>query len=226
MIGEHALIAHYPNRRDAGRLLAEAIRTGAPTNPVVLALPRGGVPVAFEVAKALAAPLDVLLVRKIGAPGHAEYGIGAVVDGASPQVVIDEFAARMVGAGKDYIDRTVAHELAEIERRRAIYRTGEPIALGGRTVIVVDDGIATGGTAKAALQALAKAGTARVVLAVPVAPAECIPQMRALCDQVIALSTPDPFYAVGAHYRDFTQTTDEEVIRLLAEAKRWSDIAH
>lgn len=198
----------------------------APENPVVLALPRGGVPVAFEVAKALAAPLDVLMVRKIGAPGHEEYGIGAVVDGPAPQVVIDHFAARMASADRAYIDRTVARELAEIERRRSAYCTGDPIALAGRTVVVVDDGIATGGTARAALQALGKSGASRVVLAVPVAPPDCLAPLRALCDEVITLSTPDPFYAVGAHYRDFTQTEDAEVIRLLAEARRWSADPH
>lgn len=220
------MIARYPNRRDAGRLLAEAITARTPADPVVLALPRGGVPVAYEVAKALAAPLDVLMVRKIGAPGHEEYGIGAIVDGPTPQVVIDEFTARMVGADQDYIDRTVLRELAEIKRRRAAYCTGEPVGLTGRTLIVVDDGIATGGTAKAALQALAKSGALRIVLAVPVAPAECLASLRALCDEVIVLSTPDPFYAVGAHYRDFAQTEDAEVIRLLAEAKRWSAGPH
>lgn len=193
---------------------------------MVLALPRGGVPVGFEVAKALSAPLDILLVRKIGAPGHEEYGIGAVVDGASPQVVVDEVAARLVGAGKDYIDNVLARELEEIERRRTAYGTTEPVPLKGRTAVVVDDGIATGGTAKAALQALAKSDAARVVLAVPVAPADSMEALRALCDEVICLATPSPFYAVGMHYRDFTQTADEEVISLLAEARGWSGDPH
>lgn len=193
---------------------------------MVLALPRGGVPVGFEVAKALAAPLDVLLVRKIGAPGHEEYGIGAVVDGASPQVVVDEVAARLVGAGKAYIEGVLARELDEIERRRAAYATTEPVPLKGCTAVVVDDGIATGGTAKAALQALAKSGAAKVVLAVPVAPADSMEALRALCDEVICLATPNPFYAVGVHYRDFTQTADDEVISLLEEARRWSGNPH
>lgn len=211
----------FADRREAGRELAQAVATLDLVDPVVLALPRGGVPVGFEVARALGAPLDVLMVRKIGAPGHEEYGIGALVDGASPQVVIDEDAARMVGASRDYIDMQIARQLAEIERRRALYRTGPPVALEGRTAVVVDDGIATGGTVRAALQGLGKAGAARVVLAVPVAPSDVLPEMEKLCSQVICLSSPYPFYAVGMHYRNFDQTEDDEVIRLLDEARKW-----
>ncbi|MCW1382867.1 phosphoribosyltransferase family protein [Novosphingobium sp. KCTC 2891] len=212
----------FADRRAAGRALAVAVKAAAPVDPVVLGLPRGGVPVAFEVARALVAPLDILLVRKIGAPGHEEYGIGALVDGASPQVVIDEGAARLVGADQAYIDREVTRQLAEIERRRAIYRTGAPQPLAGRTVIVVDDGIATGGTVRAALKALARVDAARVVLAVPLAPAEVLPDLRPLCDEVICLMVPEPFRAVGMHYADFTQTTDAEVIDLLAKATEWA----
>lgn len=216
--------AHYfADRRAAGRELAEAVAPLGLADPIVLALPRGGVPVGFEVAKRLKAPLDILLVRKIGAPGHEEYGIGALVDGASPQIVIDEEIARMVGATPAYIEREVARQLAEIERRRSAYRTGPTENLEGHTVIVVDDGIATGGTVKAALQGLAKSGARRIVLAVPVAPGSSIEEMRALCDDVVCLSTPEPFYAVGAHYGDFDQTSDAEVIELLAAARSWSD---
>ena len=194
----------FADRREAGRLLADVVIRLKLEAPVVLALPRGGVPVGFEVAKALEAPLDLLMVRKIGAPGHEEYGIGAVVDGASPQIVIDEQAARLVGADQAYIERVIARELDEIERRRAAYRTGPPPSLAGRTVIVVDDGIATGGTVRAALKGLAQAGPSRVVLAVPVAPREALGEVRGLCDEVIILATPEPFYAVGQHYRDFS----------------------
>lgn len=209
----------FANRRQAGEALAGVVRQLDTADSVVLALPRGGVPVGYEVARALGAPLDILLVRKIGVPGHEEYGIGALVDGASPQLVIDEAAARMVGADRDYIDRQVALQLKEIERRRAAYRTGPPIPLEGKTVIVVDDGIATGGTVRAALQALVRIGCRRIVLAVPLAPRDVLPELRKLCDQVVCLASPEPFYAVGAHYRDFTQTLDEEVVRLLAAAR-------
>jgi len=213
---------HFADRQDAGTRLAQAITPLGLVDPVVLALPRGGVPVGYEVAKALGAPLDILLVRKIGAPGHEEYGIGALVDGAAPQLVIDEDMARMVGADDAYIGRQARRELAEIERRRTAYRTGKPIALAGRIVILVDDGIATGGTVRAALMALAKADPARIVLAVPVAPREVLSDLRPLCDTIVCLSSPEPFHAVGLHYGDFTQTEDAEVIRLLTQARGWS----
>jgi putative phosphoribosyl transferase len=212
----------FANRSEAGAALAPAIKALDLVDPVVLALPRGGVPVGYEVARALQAPLDVLLVRKIGAPGHEEFGIGALVDGAAPQVVIDEAAARMVGADRAYIDREVARQLVEIERRRAAYRSGSATPLQGRTVIVVDDGIATGGTVRAALQALAKVAAHRIVLAVPVAPRDTIAELGRLCDDIVCLASPEPFYAVGAHYRDFSQTQDEEVVRLLAKAREWT----
>lgn len=213
---------YFANRREAGRRLADAIEALSLADPVILALPRGGVPVGYEIAKRLRAPLDILMVRKIGAPGHEEYGIGALVDGASPQIVIDEESARLVGADQAYIEREVARQLAEIERRRAIYRTGPPVSLAGRTVVVVDDGIATGGTVRAALQGLGKAETGKIILAVPLAPRSSLGILEPLCGEIVCLSTPDPFYAVGAHYADFDQTEDAEVISLLAAAKEWS----
>lgn len=215
----------FTDRSEAGRELADAIAALDLDDPVVLALPRGGVPIGYEVAKRLKAPLDILLVRKIGAPGHAEYGIGALVDGASPQIVIDERAARLVGASHEYIEREVARQLDEIERRRAAYRIAAPVPLKGRTLVLVDDGIATGGTVEAALKALRKSDAARIVLAVPVAPRSTLQELSKLCDEIVCLSTPEPFFAVGSHYGDFDQTTDQEVIDLLAAASEWSHTA-
>jgi putative phosphoribosyl transferase len=207
------------DRSEAGWLLAQRLMHLKPANPVVLALPRGGVPVGFEVARALGAPLDVVFVRKIGAPGQPELGLGAIVDGAHPQVVLNDELVALVRPSADYLEAEERRQLAEIERRRVLYRGGRaPIAIDGRTVIVVDDGIATGGTVKAVLRALSNSAAERIVLAVPVAPADTVAELKDLADEVVVLMTPEPFYAVGSHYRDFTQTTDEEVIDLLARA--------
>jgi putative phosphoribosyl transferase len=209
----------FADRRDAGRRLAEALRSYASEDPIVLALPRGGVPVAYEVATALDAPLDLLFVRKIGAPGHPELGLGALVDGADPQVVINASVKQMVEPPPGYIDREVRRELQEIERRRDAYVGGrEPLPLHDRTVLLIDDGVATGGTVRAALQGLRKTRVQRLVLGVPVGPADVIETLRTEADEVVCLSTPEFFYAVGLWYRDFTQTTDEEVVELLDRA--------
>jgi putative phosphoribosyl transferase len=213
----------FEDRRTAGKQLAEALRRHRHIDPVVLALPRGGVPVGFEVAAALGAPLDVLIVRKIGAPGHPELGIGAVVDGSEPHVVLNEEIIRQVRPPAAYIEQEKQRQLTEIERRRQRYAGDRPAtSVTARTAIVVDDGIATGGTVRAALRGIADSKPARLVLAVPVAPADSLAELTNDCDEIVCLATPEPFYAVGAHYRDFTQTTDDEVIRLLAEARqRW-----
>lgn len=220
--GSHEMFDRsYPfeDRRDAGQILARRLSRFAAEHPVILALPRGGVPVAFEVAKALDAVLDLLFVRKIGAPGYEELGIGAVVDGASPQLVLNEDIVRELAPTPEYIRKEMRRQLAEIERRRKVYCGDHaPVAIKGRTVIVIDDGIATGGTMKAALRGASKNDPAWLVLAVPVAPPSVLAELGPECDEVICLETYEPFGAVGAFYRDFSQTSDDEVISKLAEA--------
>ena len=215
--------APFTDRRQAGRILAKAVAELPLVNPLVLALPRGGVPVAYEVAQALGAPLDLLMVRKIGAPSNKEFGIGAVVDGSAKQIVIDQDMARAVGANQDYLETEIEAELIEIERRRSAYGLRAPIPVEGRAIVLVDDGIATGNTVKAALQALDKTGAGRVVLAVPVAPQDTLTSLRNLCDDLVCLAAPDPFYAVGAHYVEFGQTSDEEVIALLRKSRELTE---
>jgi putative phosphoribosyl transferase len=210
----------FSDRRDAGRKLAAALKSYAKESPLVLALPRGGVPVAFEVARALGAPLDLLIVRKIGAPSNPEFGIGAVVDGAEPQVVLNDVVMGMLAPKQEYVEAETKRQLAEIERRRAAYLGGrEPLSPRGKTVIVVDDGIATGGTMRAALRGVKKAGAAKIVLAVPVAPRDVLASLRPETDEIVCLNARDDFEAVGFHYANFRQTEDEEVVSLLALAR-------
>jgi putative phosphoribosyl transferase len=210
----------FQDRRDAGRQLAEALQRFAEVDPVILALPRGGVPVGFEVASVLAAPLDVVLVRKIGVPGHEELALGAVVDGANPQLVLNEEIVRLAAPKDGYIETEEKRQLAEIERQHHLYRGDKPPTdVSGRTAIVIDDGIATGATVKAALLGIARSKPRRLVLAVPVAPPDTIDDLSTACDEIVCLQSPDPFYAVGAHYVDFSPTSDDEVVRLLAQAR-------
>lgn len=206
----------FSDRREAGRKLAEAIGGTAIEQPVVLALPRGGVPVAYELARLMNAPLDVLLVRKIGAPSNKEYGIGAVVDGNPPQRVLDETMAAYSRATSEYIERETEKEIGEIARRRTSYLGDrKPIPVTGRNVILVDDGIATGNTVRAAIKALRAQKAASITLAVPVAPRDAIDRLKDEVDRIVCLATPSPFIAVGVHYADFTQVPDEEVQALL-----------
>jgi putative phosphoribosyl transferase len=210
----------FADRTQAGRLLAQKVLALKVVDPIVLALPRGGVPVAAEVANALHAPLDLLLVRKIGAPAHRELAVAAVAEGPHAQVVIDHETLRMTGATKAYVDREAKAELREIVRRRTAYlhdRAALPVE--GKTAIVVDDGIATGTTVRAALQALRRRNPARLVLAIPVASPDIVAALRVEVDDLVCLSQPSYFHAVGAHYADFHQVSDEEVIRILDEVR-------
>jgi predicted phosphoribosyltransferase/pimeloyl-ACP methyl ester carboxylesterase len=206
----------FADRRAAGRLLAEELLRFKPQHPLVLALPRGGVPIAYEVAERLDADLDLLLVRKLGAPNHPEFGIGAVIDGENPQIVLNHEITQQLSVPSGYIHNEAHRQLREIERRREEYLGGrKPIPVAGRTVIVVDDGIATGSTVRAALRAIRRKNPAKVILAVPVGAPDSVLSLQSECDEVVCLVTPDPFHAVGAHYDDFTHTSDDEVKRLL-----------
>ncbi|HET9822798.1 MAG TPA: phosphoribosyltransferase family protein [Burkholderiaceae bacterium] len=211
----------FRDRADAAARLAERLKAEHLAPPcVVLALPRGGVPIGAAVARALGAPLDLLLVRKIGAPGQRELAVGALVDGDPPELLVDERLAALTGADAGYIDAEVRAERRELERRRARYLGGRrPLPVQGATVVVVDDGIATGTTMRAVLRALRRRDPAHLVLAVPVAPPDTVRALRAEVDRVVCLVEPEPFHAIGLHYADFHQVSDEEVLAALAEAE-------
>ena len=209
----------FRDRADAGRRLAAALVAYADRKPLVLALPRGGVPVAAIVADRLQAPLDLVLVRKIGAPGQPEVALGAVVDGAHPTIVRNEDILAATGTGTAEFDAIGRRELAEIERRRVRYLGKRaPLDVAGRVVILVDDGIATGATVRAALRATRARGPAKLVLAVPVAAPDALEALRPEADATVCLSTPEDFLGVGQFYEDFRQVSDEEVVDLLSRA--------
>lgn len=209
----------FRDRRDAGRQLAAALHYLEASQPVILALPRGGVPVAYEVAQALHAPLDVFLVRKIGAPYFPELGLGAVAEGREAFCVLNEDLVRQSGVTEGYLEAEKQRQIEEMARRRALYRDGrELIDLRGRVVVVVDDGIATGGTMRVALQAIASAQPQQLLYAVPVAPRTTIAALHSIVDDGVCLYSPDDFRAVSQYYADFDQTSDEEVIALLQNA--------
>jgi predicted phosphoribosyltransferase len=216
----------FRDRTEAGRLLAAKLRkyAGRP-DVLVLALPRGGVPVAYEIARALHAPLDVFLVRKLGLPGHEELAMGAIATGGAR--VLNYDVVRSLAVPEEVIDAVTAKEMEELERRERAYRGARPVpVVRGCTVILIDDGLATGSTMRAAVAALRRLGPALIVVAVPVGARETCAELEQEADAVICARTPDPFYAVGIWYEDFSQTTDEEVHDLLETAAQGQASAH
>jgi putative phosphoribosyl transferase len=208
----------FANRRQAGKKLAAKLtRYGNRSDVLVLALPRGGVPVAFEVARALQAPLDVFLVRKLGLPGHKEFAMGAIATGGVR--VLNEEVTSRIHIPESTIDEVARREQKELERRERLYRGDQPAPnLQGRTVILIDDGLATGSTMRAAATALRQMRPAKIIVAVPVAAPETCEEFRSEVDEVVCAAMPEPFMAVGAWYEEFSDTSDEEVRDLLARA--------
>jgi predicted phosphoribosyltransferase len=208
----------FANRTEAGRLLAEELKTYASRNDVVvLGLPRGGVPVAYEVAKHLHVPLDVFIVRKLGVPGFEELAAGAIASGGVR--VLNEDVVRAIPYAAEAIEAVTAKETAELQRREQIYREGRPAPeLSGKIVILVDDGVATGATMRAAVKALRERSAAKIVMAVPVAPPDTCEELAQETDEAICLTTPPFFQAVGQYYEDFSQTSDGDVRELLTKA--------
>jgi putative phosphoribosyl transferase len=212
-------MAIFEDRRDAGRRLAAELGSYRGTDALVLALPRGGVVVGYEVATALSLPLDVFVARKLGAPGDPELAIGAVAENGGEWV--DQDAADLLGVTPEYLRQETEAQTLEMERRVRVYRRGNPLgALDGRTVLTVDDGIATGYTMLAALKGLRAANPGLLVAAVPLAAEESLWKVSRESDRVVCLATPDPFYAVGYHYVGFEQLTDEDVVRYLERARQ------
>jgi putative phosphoribosyl transferase len=207
----------FRDRVEAGQLLGRTLskRLGERSNLIVLALPRGGVPVGYEVARALGAPLDVFIVRKLGVPGHEELAMGAIASGGVR--VLNDDVLRYVPVSKKAIEAVAAREELELARRERSYRGSKPpLDVRGKTVVVVDDGLATGSTMRAAVRALRQMNAGKIIVAVPVAARETCEEFRAEVDDIVCLRTPEPFQAVGLWYEDFSQTSDEEVHELLA----------
>ncbi|WOE68897.1 phosphoribosyltransferase [Hydrogenimonas thermophila] len=208
----------FKDRVDAGKKLAEKLKELEPfENSIILALPRGGVPVAYEVAKRLNIPLDVIIVRKLGAPLNKEFAIGSLVEGNPERVILNEDVIRKLGIEKKYLDEVINKERNELHRREELYRKSQNIlsTIKNKKVILIDDGVATGYTIKAALTAIREQEPSSIIVALPVAPLDALRELDRLADQVIILETPEPFWAVGAHYEYFNQTSDTEVVKLL-----------
>ena len=208
----------FSNRADAGRQLAEKLENyGRLDNVIVLGLPRGGVPVAYEVAKRLRAPLDVFIVRKLGVPGFEELAAGAIASGGVR--VLNEDVVRAIPYATEAIEAVTAKETGELQRREQIYREGRPAPeLRHKIVILVDDGLATGATMRAAIKALRQCGAAKIVVAVPVGPPDTCDELAKEADEIVCISTPPFFQAVGQYYQDFSQTSDDDVRELLSKA--------
>jgi predicted phosphoribosyltransferase len=215
----------FPNRTEAGRLLATALKGVVGKDAIVLAIPRGGVVVGFEVAQTLNISLDVIIPRKIGAPNNPELAIGAVTEDGT--IILEDELVRYLQVSKEYIKEESERQRLAIERRLRTYRGDAPYpSLMNREVIIVDDGIATGSTVKAALASVRKRGSKIIVIAVPVAPFPVIGELKKEAERVVCLQTPEPFFAIGEFYEDFTQTDDEEVARLLKLSRQESKHRH
>lgn len=207
----------FADRVDAGRKLAKYLKRFYQGSCVVMAIPRGGIVVGYEVAKELKCPLDVVITRKVGAPGQPELAVGAVSeDGA---IFIDEEIAAILGVSKTYVEQKAEEEKKEIQRRAQIYRRGRPMSpLRGRTVVLVDDGLATGLTMKAAVHMARHQGAGKIIVAVPVAPPETVEKLKKIADDVVVLETPTQFFAIGQFYDKFEQLEDQEVLNILTKA--------
>ncbi|WP_296424714.1 phosphoribosyltransferase family protein [Yoonia sp.] len=213
----------FTDRAEAGRLLAHALPPLDPHETVVLALPRGGVPVAEQICKARHLPLDLVFVRKIGVPGQPELAVGAIVDGDKPHVTINHRIMHATGLSETEVSAMGRALLPEIDRRRQLYLSAiKRPDVRGKTAVVVDDGVATGATMRASLLALRSRGVAKVILALPTAPPDVLPSLTCLADQTVCLEQPPYFTAVGAAYRDFPQTTDAEVVAALGRCAKWT----
>lgn len=210
----------FRDRQEAGRKLAEELAQLDLVDPIVLALPRGGVPVAAEIARVLGAPIDLVIVRKVGAPGNPELAVAAIVDGDPPDVVLNHEIIEAYSLHDPELQALIARERPELERRRHVYRAGrKPLSIRGRTAILVDDGAATGTTMRVAIRALKRRSPREIVVALPVGPLETVAELAQEADRVVCPSQPGRFLALGHHYRDFRQLTDEEVVDTLRQAR-------